>query len=103
MTFKEKFLEEFEKNKQILLDTKNEIDNLEISVNRLEIYKNILTRIDMLDRELKSKSKFILKLPVNNNFIDTFIPRAINGDRFEDVDKLVDALKNSEDIFKIVI
>lgn len=80
--------EEFEKNKQMLLDTKNEIDNLELMVNKLEIYKSILTRIDMLDRELKSKSKFILKLPVSSDFIDTFIPRAINGDRFEDVDKL---------------
>lgn len=62
-------------------DQKNYIDTLE---EQYEIAK----QIDLINRELKSKMRFILKLPVRKDFEESFMIRVIEGDRFLDIDNL---------------
>lgn len=62
-------------------DQKNYIDTLE---EQYEITK----QIDLINRELKSKMRFISKLPVRKDFEESFMIRVIEGDRFLDIDNL---------------
>ena len=66
----------------------NEINNDENMVKNIEEYSNILYQLNNIDRELKSKMKFISKLPVRKDFEFTFMDRMISGDRFTDISDL---------------
>lgn len=58
------------------------------SIEETEKYSAIVTGIDSIDRELRSKFKLISKLPLNPNFMDTFFERVIYNDQFDDIAKL---------------
>lgn len=84
---------EYPENK--LIEIKNEMDmlcddiNYNISlVDKYELYSEILMNIVNIERELNSKMIFISKLPVRNDFTQTFITRMINLDNFYDIDEL---------------
>lgn len=66
----------------------NEIKSISSDINNLELLSDIIVFVENIERELKSKSAFIMKLPVRRDFEDTFLTRMVNYDKFEDIDKL---------------
>lgn len=69
---------------------RGEVYNLENDISNNERYFKILLDIESIERELNSKMRFINKLPLNNNFKNNFVIRAINGDLFSDINRLYD-------------
>lgn len=69
-------------------DLNNEINTLDNDINKNENYINILSMVMSIERELKSKMKFIKKLPVRNDFEFSFINRVCNHDQFNDIYEL---------------
>lgn len=57
-------------------------------LNKLYIFKNIVISLNSIKRELDSKIIFIEKLPVENDFKNTFFERIIKYDSFSDIDAL---------------
>lgn len=57
-------------------------------ISKTEALSQIIIQMESIERELRSKMKFINKLPVDKDFVNTFIVRMINGDRFNDIEKL---------------
>ena len=82
--------DEFIKKCNILESLRSEVANLENQISSNENYFNILLDIEAIERELNSKMRFISKLPLENNFKNNFIMRAINGDLFSDINRLYD-------------
>lgn len=77
------------KNMEEKLDLlNNEINVLSDSINEIKVSKEILVVINSIRRELKSRINIISKLPIINNFEETFIQRVINLDDFKDIDSL---------------
>lgn len=66
----------------------NEIDVLSKNIKMYEEYTEIINAITNIRRELKSKMKFISKLPVRPDFEESFINRIIELDSFSDIDAL---------------
>ena len=66
----------------------NEIDVLSKNIKMYEEYAEIINAITNIRRELKSKMKFISKLPVRPDFEESFINRIIELDSFSDIDAL---------------
>lgn len=65
-----------------------EYDALDSLLNDIQTGNDILNQIESIERELKSKAKFILKLPVRSDFIESFMFRVINLDPFNDIKDL---------------
>lgn len=73
----------------------NEFNSLETEINnkaryldKLNIFREIVLKISSIKRELDSKMNFIRKLPVREDFKETFLERIINCDNFSDIDNL---------------
>lgn len=73
----------------------NEFNSLETEINdktryldKLNIFREIVMKISSIKRELDSKMNFIRKLPVREDFKETFLERIINCDSFSDIDNL---------------
>ena len=73
----------------------NEFNSLETEINdktsyldKLNIFREIVMKISSIKRELDSKMNFIRKLPVREDFKETFLERIINCDNFSDIDNL---------------
>lgn len=69
-------------------ELENEIDELQNKISKTEIASEILICINNIERELDSKIKFIMKLPIRKDFKETFIIRVCNLDQFDDIIKL---------------
>lgn len=54
----------------------------------IEECAEVIKQIDLIKRELNSKMRFISKLPIRNDFAETFLDRLINHDTFKDIDDL---------------
>lgn len=66
----------------------NKIKEQKNYIDTLEEQYEITKQIDLINRELKSKMRFISKLPVRKDFKESFMIRVIEGDRFLDIDNL---------------
>ena len=66
----------------------NDIKTLSDHINYIEVLQSIYNSIIAIEHILSMNSKFIMKLPVRKDFIDTFIPRVLNNDPFTDIDEL---------------
>ena len=73
----------------------NEFNSLETEINdktryldKLNIFREIVMKISSIKRELDSKMNFIRKLPVREDFKETFLERIISCDSFSDIDNL---------------
>ena len=66
----------------------NKIKEQKNYIDTLEEQYEITKQIDLINRELKSKMRFISKLPVRKDFEESFMIRVIEGDRFLDIDNL---------------
>ena len=81
-----------EDNYNILISKYNELENeiaeLQNKISKTEIASEILICINNIERELDSKIKFIMKLPIRKDFKETFIIRVCNLDQFDDIIKL---------------
>lgn len=64
------------------------INDISSSIKKYEEYNEILTAINNIRRELDSKIKFIMKLPVRLDFKESFLARIIELDSFSDIDAL---------------
>lgn len=80
--------EELEKLQKKSRDLEFKISILESSVNTVIEYKEILSVIKSIQRELSLRINSIMKLPVPVNFKDTFLSRIANLDSFDDIDDL---------------
>jgi len=58
------------------------------NLSKALVYQEINLRVTAIERELNSKIKMILKLPIRKDFQHTFIQRVISGDNFKDIDDL---------------
>lgn len=67
--------------KEYISDT---TDHIEFAEECYEIVK----QIDIINRELQSKMRFISKLPVRQDFAETFLIRLVNNDPFNDIARL---------------
>lgn len=67
---------------------KESISKDEEFINKTTDYASILMSISAIQKELKSKMKFISKLPVRRDFESSFISRMISGDPFDDISNL---------------
>ena len=67
--------------KEYISDT---TDHIEFAEECSEIVK----QIDIINRELQSKMRFISKLPVRQDFAETFPIRLVNNDPFNDIARL---------------
>ena len=67
--------------KEYISDT---TDHIEFAEECSEIVK----QIDIINRELQSKMRFISKLPVRQDFAETFLIRLVNNDPFNDIARL---------------
>ena len=66
----------------------NELNNLEVKLLNASISAEVRQLVGTIERELKSKIRFIKKLPIRNDFEQTFMQRVISLDPFHDIDKL---------------
>lgn len=78
-------LENMEKRLDLI---KDEITILSNNIDEIKTSKEILVIINSIRRELRSRMAIISKLPIINNFEETFIQRIINLDDFKDIDSL---------------
>lgn len=83
----------YPKEKLNEMDTRINALNLEYHSKKTEL--NALTKYAMIkqeflsiSRELDGKFRFISKLPIRADFKDSFITRMVNGDPFDDINKL---------------
>ena len=67
--------------KEYISDT---TDHIEFAEECSEIVK----QIDIINRELQSKMRFISKLPVRQDFAETFLIRLVNNNPFNDIARL---------------
>ena len=67
--------------KEYISDT---TDHIEFAEECSEIVK----QIDIINRELQSKMRFISKLPIRQDFAETFLIRLVNNDPFNDIARL---------------
>ena len=81
--------------KEELLRLEEESKNLEFKISTLENivktwseYKEILSIVKSIQRELSSRISSIMKLPVASDFQDTFLTRIAYLDSFDDIDNL---------------
>ena len=81
--------------KEELLRLEEESKNLEFKISTLENivktwseYKEILSIVKSIQRELSSRISSIMKLPVAPDFQDTFLTRIAYLDSFDDIDNL---------------
>ena len=81
--------------KEELLELNKESKYLEFRINTLEniintwsSYKEILSIVRSIQRELNSRISAIMKLPVAPDFKDTFLSRVAYLDSFDDIDNL---------------
>ena len=77
------------------LELKNSVENLkrfisesEQKIKTTEECSEVIKQIDIINRELKSKMRFISKLPIRQDFESTFLDRLINNDPFDDINRL---------------
>ena len=73
---------------QKILELNNEIKYMTESIDKFNLYSEILSYVTNIERELNSKIGFIKKLPVRPDFQQTFLLRIIELDKFEDIDEL---------------
>ena len=64
------------------------IEELSNRINLYEEYTKILASFDSIEVELSNKYKYISKLPLRQDFKETFISRVANMDPFNDIDEL---------------
>lgn len=64
------------------------IDAIEKECDDIAELSDILNHVSSLERELNSKIKFIMKLPVRRDFKETFMQRVVALDSFKDIDAL---------------
>ena len=67
--------------KEYISDT---TDHIEFAEECSEIVK----QIDIINRELQSKMRFISKIPIRQDFAETFLIRLVNNDPFNDIARL---------------
>lgn len=65
-----------------------EINSISNGISKLELMSEVLIYTENIERELHSKSSFINKLPVRDDFEETFVYRMINYDKFIDIEQL---------------
>lgn len=66
----------------------DEIENIARFLDEASWLSEILTYVNAIERELESKIKFIMKLPIRRDFKETFMQRVVNLDPFSDIDAL---------------
>ena len=66
----------------------DEIENTARFLDEASWLSEILTYVNAIERELDSKIKFIMKLPIRRDFKETFMQRVVNLDPFSDIDAL---------------
>ena len=71
-----------------LEELSRKIDELTVFINKCEIYSAILSSVNSISRELNSKMKFISKLPVRQDFQQSFLYRMAECDTFNDIREL---------------
>ena len=71
-----------------LNEIESDIHDLEQIISRAEQASLIRTAVGSIERELKSNIKFIMKLPVRKDFMETFFQRVVSLDPFADIDRL---------------
>ena len=75
--------------KLILLESYNrDIDEYKIRIEKFNIVIEIYNRFIDIKKELKSHIKFIKKLPVSNDFEESFLYRIANNDPFNEIKDL---------------
>lgn len=79
---------EYNKLIQKKLCLQEQINTLTLQISSTEESAEIFTYISNIERELKSKMRFIQKLPVIPDFEEAFLQRIINHDHFKDIDEL---------------
>lgn len=80
--------ETMKKLEEELYNLTNEIEVININIDKYTLYNEILSYISNIERELNSKIGLIKKLPVRSDFQQTFLQRIIQLDKFEDIDEL---------------
>lgn len=80
--------DEFLRKNEELEQLKSNLDSTSSLIDNFFENNNILIAIESIERELQTRARFIKKLPLRNDFIDTFITRAMNLDPFKDILKL---------------
>ena len=71
-----------------LSNINNEIDRLNVFIKTYMLYNEILMYVNNINKELESKMPFINKLPIRNDFKETFWERALSLDTFNDINEL---------------
>ena len=71
-----------------LSNINNEIDRLNVFIKTYMLYNEILIYVNNINKELESKMPFINKLPIRNDFKETFWERALSLDAFNDINEL---------------
>lgn len=69
-------------------DIDKEISFVDHEIEQFNRYSEILSHITNIERELNSKIGFIKKLPIRQDFQQTFLQRVCEMDKFEDIDDL---------------
>lgn len=64
------------------------MSSVNITIDKFNLYNEILSYVSNIERELNSKIGFIKKLPVRPDFQQTFLQRVVQLDKFEDIDEL---------------
>jgi len=64
------------------------IESLQNEIDHVEDLQFIYNEVVAIEHELSMNKKFIMKLPVRNDFIETFLQRMLNNDPFTDIDEL---------------
>lgn len=73
---------------QLYAQKNEELEGSSIEISYLENVTELNTQFEAIERELKSKMVFIKKLPVRPDFVESFLYRIVNGDRFDDISDL---------------
>lgn len=68
--------------------TSEELEHLSDEITYLEEASELIVQFEAIERELNSKMVFIRKLPVRQDFAETFLSRIVNGDKFTDISDL---------------
>lgn len=76
-----KLVEEINYDKQFISESEKKIAFIEES-------SEVIKQIDIINRELDSKMRFISKLPIRQDFKQTFLDRLLNNDPFDDITRL---------------
>ena len=79
---------EYIKLKNDIDSTKEFISETQENIEFIELSSEVIKQIDLINRELKSKMRFISKLPIRQDFEQTFLDRLVNNDPFDDITRL---------------